>query len=59
MRGPARLARAMGAGPTSWASQVLRYAATHDVWMSANETRARIGERGVATTADGSTRQPP
>jgi len=45
LRGPARLARAMGAGPTSWASQVLRYAATHDEWMSANEARARIGDQ--------------
>jgi amidase len=45
MRGPAKLARALGAGPTSWASQVLRYSATHDEWLTANETRARIGDQ--------------
>jgi amidase len=43
LRGPAKLAKAMGAGPTSWASQVLRYTLTHDEWMDADEIRARIG----------------
>jgi amidase len=45
MRGPAKLALRLGAGHTSWAGQVLRYAATHDEWMSANESRARIGDQ--------------
>ena len=45
LRGPAKLARALGAGPASWASQVLRYTVTHDEWLDANETRARIGDQ--------------
>ncbi len=41
MRGPAKLARARGAGPLSWAATVLGYTASHRDWLAANETRAR------------------
>ncbi len=43
MRGMAQLARRLGAGPQSWAGQVLGYAATHAEWLAANEARARLG----------------
>jgi amidase len=42
MRGPARLARSLGAGADSWAGQVLRYTATHREWLAADEARARL-----------------
>jgi amidase len=40
MRGPAKLAVALGAGPLSWAHGVLGYTARHREWLAANETRA-------------------
>jgi len=43
LRGPAALARRLGAGPNSWAAQVLGYTATHAEWLAADEVRARIG----------------
>jgi amidase len=41
-RGLARLARAMGADPMSWAGLVLAYTPTHAEWLVANETRERM-----------------
>jgi amidase len=41
-RGPAKIAKAMGVGPLSWASGVLGYTARHYEWLSANEARARM-----------------
>ncbi|HPA37739.1 MAG TPA: amidase family protein [Phenylobacterium sp.] len=41
-RGLARLARAMGADPMSWAGLVLAYTPTHAEWLEANETRERM-----------------
>ncbi|HEY2658885.1 MAG TPA: amidase family protein [Caulobacteraceae bacterium] len=43
MRGMAQLALRLGAGPQSWAGQVLGYAATHAEWLAADEARARLG----------------
>lgn len=43
MRGPAKMAKAWGAGPDSWAGLTLDYTASHLDWMAANETRARLG----------------
>jgi amidase len=45
MRGLASLATRFGAGPTSWAAQVLGYTASHAEWLAANEVRARIGHQ--------------
>jgi len=45
MRGPARLARAMGVGVDGWAGLTLAYTATHAEWLEANEVRARMGEQ--------------
>jgi amidase len=42
LRGPARVARAMGAGPLSWAQGVLAHTARHRDWLRANETRAQM-----------------
>jgi len=42
LRGPARVAIAMGASPMSWAQGVLGYAARHRDWLAANETRAHL-----------------
>ncbi|MCA6320123.1 MAG: amidase [Phenylobacterium sp.] len=42
LRGPARVATAMGASPMSWAQGVLGYAARHRDWLAANETRAHL-----------------
>jgi len=42
LRGPARLAEALGAGPLSWAHGVLGYTARHSEWLAANEARARM-----------------
>jgi amidase len=43
MRGPAKLARAMGAGPNSWAASVLGMTASHAEWMAADDIRNRAG----------------
>jgi len=42
LRGPAKLAEALGAGPLSWAHGVLGYSARHYEWLAAHEARARM-----------------
>ena len=42
LRGPAKIAEALGAGPLSWAHGVLGYTARHHEWLVANEARARM-----------------
>ncbi len=42
MRGPAKIARALGVGTDSWAGLTLAYTATHAEWAQANEVRARL-----------------
>ena len=44
LRGPARLARRMGAGPLSWAQGVLGATARHADWRKADEDRARMAQ---------------
>lgn len=39
---PAKIAKACGAGPLSWAHGVLGYTARHHEWLAANEARARM-----------------
>ena len=53
-RGAAKLARALGAGPDSWAGVALAYTATHREWLAADEVRARLGTqmRRVFTQLD-------
>lgn len=41
MRGPARLARSMGAGPMSWAASALGMTASHAEWLAQDEVRMR------------------
>jgi amidase len=41
-RGPALLARALGAAPISWAHGVIAYSARHRDWLQADEVRARL-----------------
>jgi amidase len=41
-RQPAKIAKARGAGPLSWAHGVLGYTARHHEWLAAHETRARM-----------------
>ena len=43
IRGVAKLARAMGAGPDSWAGLAIAYTASHLDWLAADEVRARAG----------------
>lgn len=43
LRGPAKRARRMGAGPLSWAQGVLGATARHAEWRKADEDRARMG----------------
>ncbi|MFI4974230.1 MAG: amidase family protein [Caulobacterales bacterium] len=54
LRGPAKLARAMGAPPDSWAGMALNYTARYSEWAHANETRARLAHqmRGVFERLD-------
>lgn len=40
-RGPAKLARSMGAGPMSWAAQALGMTASHAEWLVKDEVRMR------------------
>lgn len=40
-RGPAKLARSMGAGPMSWAAQALAMTASHAEWLAKDEIRMR------------------
>ncbi len=42
LREPAKIARAAGAGPLSWAQGVLGLTARHREWLQANEARARL-----------------
>jgi amidase len=44
LRAPAKLARALGANPLSWAQGILGATARHREWLKANEARARIGQ---------------
>ncbi|MDQ0464905.1 amidase [Caulobacter ginsengisoli] len=41
MRGPAKLARSMGAGPMSWAASTLGMTASHAEWLAKDEIRMR------------------
>jgi amidase len=43
LRGPAKLALALGAPAGSWASSALAYTASHREWLAADEARARLG----------------
>ena len=54
IRGPAKLALKMGAGPDSWAGLARDYTASHLDWLAADEARARIGAqiRGVFSRFD-------
>ncbi len=42
LRGPAKLARALGAGPFFWAHGALAVTARHSEWLGANEVRAKL-----------------
>jgi amidase len=44
LRGPAKIARAMGANALSWAQSVLAYTARHREWLQANDARAQLSE---------------
>jgi amidase len=41
-RGPAKIAKVLGAGPLSWAHGILGSTARHHEWLAANEARARM-----------------
>jgi len=45
MRGLVQVMRGVGIPTPAWAAQVMASTATHGEWLSANEARARIGER--------------
>ena len=45
MRGVVQVMRGLGIRDPAWAAQVMAFTATHGEWLSANEVRARIGER--------------
>jgi amidase len=44
LRGPAKIARAMGADALSWAQCVLAYTARHREWLQANDVRAQLSD---------------
>jgi amidase len=44
LRGPAKIARAMGANALSWAQSVLAYTARHREWLQANDARAQLSD---------------
>jgi amidase len=44
LRGPAKVARAMGANALSWAQCVLGYTARHREWLQANDARAQLSD---------------
>jgi amidase len=44
LRGPAKVARAIGAKPLSWAQGVLAHTARHRDWLQANETRVQMAD---------------
>jgi amidase len=54
MRGPAKLAMAMGADRDGWAGLALAYTARHSEWITADEIRARLSAqmRGVFDKLD-------
>jgi amidase len=43
LRGPAKVARRMGADPLGWSGLSLDYTASHLEWLEADEVRARLG----------------
>jgi len=47
LRGPAKLARALGAGPLSWGPAILAASARHRDWLQAHRARSRM-QRTVA-----------
>jgi len=51
MRGVVQTMRGLGIKDAPWAAQVMASTATHGEWLSANEARARIGERMKAVFA--------
>ena len=44
LRGPAKIARTMGANALSWAQCVLAYSARHREWLQANDARAQFSD---------------
>jgi amidase len=44
LRGPAKIARAMGANALSWAQCVLGYTARHREWLRADDARAQLSD---------------
>ena len=44
LRGPAKIARALGAKPLSWAQGVLAHTARHWEWLQADETRVQMAD---------------
>ena len=44
LRGPAKIARAMGADALSWAQSVLAYTARHREWLQADDARAQLSD---------------
>jgi hypothetical protein len=44
LRAPAKIARAMGAKPLSWAQGVLAHTARHREWLQANATRTQMAD---------------
>src|SRR5262249_55142519 len=44
LRGPAKVARAMGANALSWAQSVLAYTARHHEWLQAKDSQARLSD---------------
>jgi len=44
LRGPAKIARAMGADALSWAQCVLAYTARHREWLQADDARAQLSD---------------
>jgi amidase len=44
LRGPAKIARAMGADALSWAQCVLAYTARHREWLQASDVRAQLSD---------------
>ena len=50
-RGPAKIAKALGAGPLSWASGILGETARHHEWLAASEARARM-KAGLSAVFD-------
>ncbi|HVK81330.1 MAG TPA: amidase family protein, partial [Verrucomicrobiae bacterium] len=45
LRGPALVARGLGAEPLSWAQGVIAYTARHRDWLAADEVRAKLSRQ--------------